>query len=78
MEHYAGIDVSLELSSVCRCRCARQDREGSEGIERTEALVCFFRALGTAKRITSHCNEPYVPVTLHGPLRTQAGEYKVG
>jgi hypothetical protein len=34
MEHYAGIDVSLELSSVCVVD-AKGNREAGEGRERT-------------------------------------------
>lgn len=33
MDHCAGIDVSLELSSVCR-GCEGQDSQGGEGGER--------------------------------------------
>jgi transposase len=46
MEHYAGIDVSLEQSSVCvvdaRGRIVRKAKVASE----RGALVAFFRALG--------------------------------
>ena len=46
MEHYAGIDVSLELSSVCVVdatgRILREAKVASE----PEALVGFFRQLG--------------------------------
>ena len=48
MEHYAGIDVSLELSSVCVVdatgRIVREAKVASE----PEALVVFFRQLGVA------------------------------
>src|SRR3954467_7061586 len=48
MEHYAGIDVSLERSSVCVVdgagRIIREAKVASE----PEALVCFFAALGVA------------------------------
>ena len=48
MEHYAGIDVSLEQSSVCVVdgtgRIVREARVASE----PEALVGFFRQLGLA------------------------------
>src|SRR5215218_9239788 len=46
MEHYAGIDVSLELSSVCVVdssgRIIRETKVASE----PEALVGFFGQLG--------------------------------
>jgi transposase len=46
MEHYAGIDVSLERSSVCVVdatgRIVRETKVASE----PEALVAFFGRLG--------------------------------
>ena len=46
MEHYAGIDVSLELSSVCvvdgRGKIVKEAKVASE----PEALVYFFKELG--------------------------------
>jgi hypothetical protein len=46
VEHYAGIDVSLELSSVCvvdgRGKIVKEAKVASE----PEALVCFFKELG--------------------------------
>ena len=52
MEHYAGIDVSLELSSICvvnaRGKIVKEAKIASE----PEALVAFFETLGFAvKRI---------------------------
>jgi hypothetical protein len=52
MEHYAGIDVSLELSSVCvvdaQGKIVKEVKVASE----PEALVSFFKATGFAvKRI---------------------------
>src|SRR6201986_5565432 len=52
MEHYAGIDVSLERSSVCvvdaQGKIVREAKVASE----PEAVVAFFEALGFAvKRI---------------------------
>src|SRR5499427_3002869 len=46
VEHYVGIDVSLELSSVCvvdgRGKVVKEAKVASE----PEALVCFFKELG--------------------------------
>src|SRR5258708_19836887 len=46
VEHYAGIDVSLELSSVCvvdgRGKIVKEAKVASE----PEALVYFFKELG--------------------------------
>ena len=52
MEHYAGIDVSLEFSSVCvvdaQGKIVREVKVASE----PEALVAFFASLGFAvKRV---------------------------
>ena len=52
IEHYAGIDVTLELSSVCvvdaQGKIVREVKVASE----PEALVAFFASLGFAvKRI---------------------------
>jgi transposase len=48
MEHYAGIDVSLELSSVCVVdatgRIVREAKVASE----PDALIDWFRDLGLA------------------------------
>ena len=48
MEHYAGIDVSLELSSVCvvdaQGKIVRETKVASE----PEALVAFFASLSFA------------------------------
>ena len=59
MEHFAGIDVSLELSSVCvvdaQGKIVREAKVASE----PESLVAFFGSLGFAvKRIglaAAHC-----------------------
>ena len=59
MEHFAGIDVSLELSSVCvvdaQGKIVREAKVASE----PESLVAFFGWLGFAvKRIgleAGHC-----------------------
>jgi hypothetical protein len=46
VEHYVGIDVSLELSSVCvvdgRGKIVKEAKVASE----PEAHVCFFKELG--------------------------------
>ena len=46
MEHYAGIDVSLELSSVCivdaKGKIVRETKIASD----PDALVAFFKSLG--------------------------------
>jgi transposase len=46
MEHYAGIDVSLELSSLCVVdatgRIVREAKVASE----PEVLIAWFRGLG--------------------------------
>src|SRR5258708_3489656 len=52
VEHYAGIDVSLELSSVCVVDAQGKIVKEAKVQSEPEALVCFFRALGfVVKRI---------------------------
>ena len=52
MEHYAGIDVSLELSSVCVVDAQGKIVKEAKVASDIEALVAFFEALGFAvKRI---------------------------
>ena len=52
MEHYAGIDVSLELSSVCVVDAQGKIVKETKVASQPEALVAFFEALGFAlKRI---------------------------
>src|SRR6202167_2458484 len=52
MEHYAGIDVSLELSSVCVVDAQGKIVKETKVASEPEALVAFFEALGFAvKRI---------------------------
>jgi transposase len=52
VEHYAGIDVSLELSSVCVVDAQGKIVKEAKVPSEPEALVCFFRALGfVVKRI---------------------------
>jgi transposase len=52
MEHYAGIDVSLELSSVCVVDALGKIVKEAKVSSEPEALVSFFEALGFAvKRI---------------------------
>src|SRR4026209_2472365 len=52
MEHYAGIDVSLELSSVCVVDAQGKIVKEAKVASEPEAVVAFFEALGFAvKRI---------------------------
>src|SRR5246500_3356805 len=52
MEHYAGIDVSLELSSVCVVDAQGKIVKEAKVASEPEAVVAFFEALGIAvKRI---------------------------
>jgi len=52
MEHYAGIDVSLELSSVCVVDVQGKILKEAKVASEPETLVAFFKALGFAvKRI---------------------------
>jgi transposase len=52
MEQYAGIDVSLELSSVCVVDAQGKIVKEAKVASEPEALVTFFEALGFAvKRI---------------------------
>src|ERR671917_140479 len=46
MEHYAGIDVSLELSSVCVVDAAGRTLREAKVASEPEALVAWFRGLG--------------------------------
>jgi transposase len=46
MEHYAGIDVSLELSSVCVVDAQGKIVKEAKVASEPEALVLFFEALG--------------------------------
>jgi transposase len=48
MEHYAGIDVSLERSSVCVVDATGQILREAKVASEPEALVGFFRQLGVA------------------------------
>jgi transposase len=52
MEHYAGIDVSLELSSVCVVDAQGKIVKEANVASEPEAVVTFFKRLGFAvKRI---------------------------
>ena len=52
MEHYAGIDVSLELSSVCVVDAQGKIVKEAKVASEPEGVVAFFEALGFAvKRI---------------------------
>jgi transposase len=48
MEHYAGIDVSLELSSVCVVDAQGKIVKEAKVMSEPEALVAFFGAIGFA------------------------------
>src|SRR5271170_4604139 len=50
MEHYAGIDVSLELSSVCVVDTQGKIVKEAKVASEPEALVAFFEALSFAVR----------------------------
>jgi transposase len=52
MEHYAGIDVSLELSSVCVVDAQGKIVKEAEVASEREAVVAFFEALGFAVKRT--------------------------
>jgi transposase len=58
VEHYVGIDVSLELSSVCvvdgRGKIVKEAKVASE----PEALVCFFKELGVGVPVTLAARAP--------------------
>jgi transposase len=52
VEHHAGIDVSLELSSVCVVDSQGKIVKEAKVTSEPEALVCFFKGLGfPVKRI---------------------------
>jgi transposase len=52
MEHYAGIDVSLQLSSVCVVDAQGKIVKEAKVASEPESLIAFFAALGFAvKRI---------------------------
>jgi transposase len=46
MDHYAGIDVSLEASSVCVVEGAGKTIREAKIASEPEALIMFFRSLG--------------------------------
>jgi transposase len=50
MDHYAGIDVSLELSSICVVDAQGKIVKVAKVASDREALVAFFVALGFAVR----------------------------
>jgi transposase len=52
VEHHAGIDVSLELSSVCVVDSQGKIVKEAKVTSEPETLVCFFKGLGfPVKRI---------------------------
>ncbi len=48
MEHYAGIDVSLELSSVCVVDAQGKIVKEAKVASEPEDLVAFFKGFGFA------------------------------
>ena len=74
MEHYARIDVSLELSSVCvvdaQGKIVRETKVASE----PEALVAFFASLGFAVKRIGLEARPFRP--LSAALACQAPVWK--
>ena len=48
MEHYAGIDVSLELSSVCVVDAKGKIIKEAKVVSDPDALVVFLRELGVS------------------------------
>ena len=71
MEHYVGIDVSLELSSICvvdgRGKIVKEAKVASE----PDALVSFFKGLGSPVKLIGLEAGP-LSQWLHAGL-TQAG-----
>ena len=70
MEHYAGLDVSLELTSVCivdaQGGIVRETKVPSE----PEALVRYFDTLELSMtRIALEAGVPILPVTVKGANR---------
>jgi transposase len=65
MEHYAGIDVSLELSSVCVVDAQGKIVKEAKVASEPEAVVTLFKGLGFAvKRIDlrqNHCRRGCMP-----------------
>ena len=56
MEHYAGIDVSLEWSSICVVDALGKIVKEAKISSEPATLVAFFEALGFAvKRIGLEC-----------------------
>ncbi len=53
MENYTGIDVSLELSSVCVVGAQRKILKEAKVTSEPDALVEFFETLGFAVRRTA-------------------------
>ena len=50
MDHYAGIDVSLELSSVCVVDATGQIVREAKVASEPEALIAFLTRSGSAAR----------------------------
>ena len=73
MENYAGIDVSLELSSVCVVDAQGKILKEAKVTSEPDALVEFFETLGFAvKRIGLEAGP--LSQWLHAALRTAGFE----
>ncbi len=69
MEHDAGIDVSLELSSVCIVDAQAKIVKEAKVTSEPEELVTFFEALGFAvKQIRLEAGPPALAVIGNSPL----------
>src|SRR5262249_30997936 len=72
VEHYVGIDVSLELSSVCvvdgRGKIVKEAKVASE----PEALVHFFEGLGFPVNRIGFEAGPLFPMAPCGPSANRA------
>ena len=67
MNHYAGIDVSLELSSVCIVDATGKILKEAKVETHPEALVKFFKAFGLPLTVIGlrrvHCRNGSMPAS---------------